>query len=144
MPAYPVVDMVDEAGAGDWCTAGIISALGQKGATTFWQTEPQQLEQALMLGQAMAAVNCNFPSARGAMYSIALPDMNSMATGLMEGKLDRNGTELPSNDPWHNLVNMVVAVVAKGTIFDREGRAGVEMIRPTTVLNYGSQHWSQP
>ena len=37
MPAYPVVDMVDEAGAGDWCTAGLINALGQEGANSFWQ-----------------------------------------------------------------------------------------------------------
>ena len=114
MPAYPVIDMVDEAGAGDWCTAGIISALGQQGATTFWQSEPQELEQALKLGQAMAAVNCNFPSARGAMYSLALPEMNSMAMGLLEGKLGRYGTELPSKDTWHNLVNMICSRCCQG------------------------------
>ena len=107
MLAYPVSDMVDEAGAGDWCTAGLISALGQEGARSFWNAEPQELEQALKLGQAMAAVNCNFPSARGVMYSLLPSEMNSAAMGLMEGKLNIYGTELGSNITLHNLVNMV-------------------------------------
>ena len=107
MPAYPVTDMVDEAGAGDWCTAGLISALGQMGAASFLKAEPPKLEQALKLGQAMAAVNCNFPSARGAMYSLLPSEMNAMTTGLMEGKLSRYGTELPSNENLHNFVSMI-------------------------------------
>ncbi len=107
MPAYPVTNMVDEAGAGDWCTAGLISALGQKGATSFWSTQPWELEQALKLGQAMAAINCNFPSARGAMYSLVATELNSIAKELMEGKLNRNGNVLASNVALHNLVNMI-------------------------------------
>ena len=107
MPAYPVTDTLDEAGSGDWCTAGLINALGQNGATSFWKAEPQELEQALKLGQAMAAVNCNFPSARGVMYSLLPSEMNSAAMELMEGKLNRKGTEVASNSTLHNLVNMV-------------------------------------
>ncbi len=107
MPAYPVFNMVDEAGAGDWCTAGLINALAQEGAASFWQAGPRELEQALKLGQAMAAVNCNFPSARGAMYSLLSNDMNSMAAELVESKLDRNRTVLSSDDSLHDLVSMV-------------------------------------
>ena len=107
MPAYPVIDMIDEAGAGDWCTAGLINGLGQNGATSFWKADSPELERVLRLGQAMAAVNCNFPSARGAMYALKPSEMNSMATELMEGKLNRNGTKLASSNVLHNLVNMV-------------------------------------
>ena len=107
MPAYPVVGMVDEAGAGDWCTAGLINALAQEGANSFWQAGPGELEQALKLGQAMAAVNCNFPSARGAMYSLLAKEMNLMATELVEGKLDKNGIALSSDDTLHDFVSMV-------------------------------------
>ena len=107
MPAYPVIDMVDEAGSGDWCTAGLINTLGQDGATSFWKAQPQELEQALRLGQAMAAVNCNFPTARGAMYSLLPSEINSMATELMEGKPNTNGTGWVSNNTLHHLVNMV-------------------------------------
>ena len=107
MPAYPVIDMIDEAGAGDWCTAGLINGLGHNGATSFWKATPPELERFLRLGQAMASVNCNFPSARGAMYSLKPSEMNSMAMELVEGKLNRYGTELASNNILHNLVNMV-------------------------------------
>ena len=114
MPSYPVIDMIDEAGAGDWCTAGLINSLGQKGATSFWEAEPEELEESLRLGQAMAAVNCNFPSARGAMYSLLPSEMNSTAIELIEGKRNGDGTKLAFNTTSDNLVNMVCSRCRQG------------------------------
>jgi fructokinase len=68
--AYAVDYMKDAAGAGDWCTAGIIHRLGQKGLQGLQQVTSIQLLDALCFGQALAAWNCGFEGARGGMYSV--------------------------------------------------------------------------
>jgi fructokinase len=67
--AYTVDQVKDTAGAGDWCTAGIIHKLGQKGLGGIQQATSAQLLDALYFGQALAAWNCGFEGARGGMYS---------------------------------------------------------------------------
>jgi len=68
--AYTVDQVKDAAGAGDWCTAGIIHKLGQKGVRGLQQATSVQLLDALYFGQALAAWNCRFEGARGGMYSV--------------------------------------------------------------------------
>lgn len=68
--AYPVARFRDSAGAGDWCSAGLIHALGQGGAAGFLEANPVELLNALRLGQAMAAWTCGFEGARGGMYEV--------------------------------------------------------------------------
>lgn len=60
----------DSAGAGDWCTAGIISQLSSIGADAFINMESSAIEHALQYGQALGAINCCFDGARGIMYNI--------------------------------------------------------------------------
>ena len=60
----------DPAGAGDWCTAGIISQLGPNGNDTFIRMESSDIENALQYGQALGAINCCFDGARGIMYGV--------------------------------------------------------------------------
>jgi sugar/nucleoside kinase (ribokinase family) len=60
--------IVDTAGCGDWCTAGIIATLGRHGIDGFLKTSPDCLREALRFGQALAAWNCGFEGARGGMY----------------------------------------------------------------------------
>ncbi len=87
MPAFKVNHIADEAGAGDWCTSGIIHSLGRYGARSFWGTREAGLERALQLGQALAAVSCQFTSARGAMYSNALPQLDALVQELAKGQV---------------------------------------------------------
>ena len=87
MPAFKVNHIADEAGAGDWCTSGIIHSLGRYGARSFWGTREAGLERALQLGQALAAVSCQFTSARGAMYSNALPQLDALVQELAKGQM---------------------------------------------------------
>lgn len=87
MPAFRVSDAIDEAGSGDWCTSGIIYSLGRYGATSFWRTRSIGIARALELGQALAAVNCRFKSARGTMYSLSPHELLESAFELIEGKL---------------------------------------------------------
>ena len=86
MPAFRVNDVVDEAGAGDWCTSGIIHSLGRYGANSFWRTQGSGIGKALELGQALAAVNCRFKSARGIMYSLSLHQLNTVVLELARGQ----------------------------------------------------------
>lgn len=87
LPAFRLSDAVDEAGAGDWCTAGIIHSIGRYGAASFWRTRNRGVTKALELGQAMAAVNCCFKSAKGAMYSLSLMDLNASVVELTKGQV---------------------------------------------------------
>jgi sugar/nucleoside kinase (ribokinase family) len=58
----------DTAGAGDWCTAGIIHCLGQGGLAGFEKTGADALRDGIRFGQALAAWTCGFEGARGGMY----------------------------------------------------------------------------
>jgi fructokinase len=60
----------DAAGAGDWCTAGILSRLAHRGLAGFRRTTSEKLQEALRYGQALAAWNCGFEGARGGMYHV--------------------------------------------------------------------------
>lgn len=61
----------DAAGAGDWCTAGIIHYLGRHGGGHFMTLRSDELKKALMFGQLLAAWNVEFEGARGAMYGLS-------------------------------------------------------------------------
>ena len=68
MEAYKLGYIVDTAGAGDWCTAGIIHSLCQGGLDEFKKLSSERLKSGLRFGQALAAFNCMFEGARGGMY----------------------------------------------------------------------------
>lgn len=70
LDAYEVPDLRDAAGAGDWCTAGIIHRLSQRGLSGLVKARRPQLEDGLQFGQALAAWNCRFEGARGGMYAV--------------------------------------------------------------------------
>lgn len=71
LDSYKVKQIKDTAGAGDWCTAGIIHQLGQGGFGKFQKITNTELQDALRFGQALAAWNCGFEGARGGMYEVA-------------------------------------------------------------------------
>ena len=95
IPAFQVSDVVDEAGAGDWCTSGIIQVLGQCGADSFLAATDRRVIDALKHGQALAAVTCQYVSPRGAMYAL-LPDrLYEIARELTTEKVPRIEPEIP-------------------------------------------------
>ncbi len=85
MGAYPVRELRDAAGAGDWCTAGILHALGAEGARRLKDATGEEIESALRLGQALAAVKCGHEGARGAMYSLSRKKLEAAVTGILRG-----------------------------------------------------------
>jgi fructokinase len=106
LPAFPVSELVDSAGAGDWCTAGIIHYLGQKGAAEFTNASDQEIENALLFGEALAALKCRYKGARGTMYYATKNELESFICGLLEGKnldlhLSRSSQERESRSMKH-------------------------------------------
>lgn len=64
-PSITVPTIVDTAGAGDWCTAGMLYMLFHYGRIAPDQLTYNRLFEALRFGQALAALNCMHRGARG-------------------------------------------------------------------------------
>lgn len=86
LPAYEVSCLADEAGSGDWCTAGIILSLGDKAEKSLRFMGNTSVSRALDIGQAFAAINCCFPGARGAMYTLSSGEVMDFVLGTIRGK----------------------------------------------------------
>lgn len=67
------VEVKDTAGAGDWTTAGLIFQLFGHGRVALTSLTKSNVTEALQYGQALAALNCQFEGARGAMYQLSRP-----------------------------------------------------------------------
>lgn len=66
LPAFEVPHIEDTAGAGDWCSAGMLYALfAGEGVVAVESLTHNRLFEALRFGQALAALNCMHQGARG-------------------------------------------------------------------------------
>ena len=92
LDAFPVKDIVDAAGSGDWCTATLIHRLGRTGAGPFLCSTRPVIEAALQDGQAAAAVNCGFLGARGAMQAMTLNELNQRLLTVGRASPTKNST----------------------------------------------------
>lgn len=88
LPAFAVEALRDSAGAGDWCTAGILSAVGTLGAERFREFPEKDLQAAIRLGQAMAAWNCRYDGARGGMYLSTKAEFDVAVGAILKGKVE--------------------------------------------------------
>lgn len=78
--------VVDTAGAGDWCSVALLHVLAQKGAQGFTMARKTDVERALRLGQALAALSCGFEGARGLMSATNTVDrVNRMLRNMVGG-----------------------------------------------------------
>lgn len=85
LEAYPVKNLKDAAGAGDWCSAGVIYSLGSGGAKSFRKAKAEDIKMALKLGQSLAALNCHYEGARGVMYSISKEGFAELVCCIQNG-----------------------------------------------------------
>jgi sugar/nucleoside kinase (ribokinase family) len=86
MGAYAVEDLRDTAGAGDWCTAGILHTLGAKGTKGLREATGEQIENALRFGQALAGISCRYEGARGAMYALSKKKLGASVSEILKGE----------------------------------------------------------
>jgi sugar/nucleoside kinase (ribokinase family) len=87
LPAFEVAGLRDSAGAGDWCTAGIISVLGALGPEGLERASESDVQAALRRGQAMAGWTCHYDGARGGMYASTKKAFDQAIEDIVKGKL---------------------------------------------------------
>lgn len=88
---FPLDNIQDAAGAGDWCSAGIINNLCSSGLVGLFNKEISDIEKALQFGQMLGALNCLYDGARGLMYHYKWNNLDSMINQFTkERSIDRN------------------------------------------------------
>lgn len=90
LPAFLVRNLKDTAGAGDWCTAGLIHMIATP-ETPLNSISEKKVTDALRYGQALSALNCGFEGARGVMYGIKKSNFNIEVQLI----LDREEASIP-------------------------------------------------
>lgn len=87
--------VLDTAGAGDWCTAGIVHRLFPAGALALETATDASLRDAVRYGQALGAWTCGFEGARGGMYEVEKDRFNEQVAVLLGARSKReSGTSL--------------------------------------------------
>ena len=76
--ALPAAGVADEAGSGDWLTAGMLDALFRGNEARLPLTR-RGVDRAIRFGQALASLNCGFVGARGIMYAVPKPHVVAAA-----------------------------------------------------------------
>lgn len=71
---FTIDNVVDAAGAGDWCTAGMIWHL-YRHLGNFDNITKDQINSALKFAQVLSALNCTFEGARGLMYNVGRTEL---------------------------------------------------------------------
>ena len=74
LKTYDIGEIKDAAGAGDWCSAGLIHIFGQYGSAGFLKLNQKDYLRAFNFCQALAAFACKFEGARGGMYLLKKDD----------------------------------------------------------------------
>lgn len=82
--------VVDSAGSGDWCTAGILSQLASGGLPELSSSGDAEIHAALRYGQALGAWNCGFEGARGGMYQRTRKAFVSEIEAILDGGVSTN------------------------------------------------------
>lgn len=84
---YYIDNVIDTAGAGDWCTAGIIESLLSKEKNL--ETLPRKIiESSLKFGQILSAINCTYEGARGLMYNKSYYDLRLIADTILNSDVN--------------------------------------------------------
>ena len=85
MEAFSPTGLKDSAGAGDWCTAGLIDRLARQGVLGLRKVTAAEVDDSVRFGQALAAWNCRFEGARGGMYEVNKRQFDREVAHILEG-----------------------------------------------------------
>ena len=106
LPPYEIDTVRDSSGAGDWCTAGVISSLGCLGPAGLASAPQNVIVSALELGQAMAAWTCQYNGARGGMYSSSRDGFINFLNAVAKGKPKAEAGLAPKASKPHRTVTI--------------------------------------
>lgn len=79
LDALPAVNIIDTAGAGDWCTAGLLFFLVNNYPKSKSYLNKNDVIGALQFGQALSAISCSFMGSQGLLYN----DLNEQLRSLL-------------------------------------------------------------
>lgn len=82
--AYKSNRVQDAAGAGDWCSAGIIHSLFMSSSHPLNTANKTLVEYSLKCGQILGALNCSFDGARGIMYEVDKKEFEKILSNLVK------------------------------------------------------------
>lgn len=86
LDAFRIPVIRDSAGAGDWCTAGVLHQLAQEGVDGFREASPAKIEDGLRFGQALATWSCRYLGARGGMSQTTVVECLSQVAQILAGR----------------------------------------------------------
>ncbi|HLH36164.1 MAG TPA: PfkB family carbohydrate kinase [Alloacidobacterium sp.] len=122
------VEVKDTAGAGDWTTAGLISRLFADGRDVLKSLSKENVSEALQHGQALAALNCQFEGARGAMYQISRQSFWDRLKVLTRRSPGRPGFSKIEN----RVPDRVIPTKVCPSCIEHNGEAVIDTPRPTS------------
>jgi sugar/nucleoside kinase (ribokinase family) len=108
--AFCVTNVRDAAGAGDWCSAGIIEVLGKVSESSIELASEERIIKALRYGQALSALNCSFEGARGAMYGLNKNEFNREVHAI----LDQKQSQIPVVDALPSKAKKAIKCICPG------------------------------
>jgi sugar/nucleoside kinase (ribokinase family) len=91
--------VADTAGAGDWCTAALLSRLGTGGLAGIEAATPSSLHEAIRFAQASAALACAYEGARGVMDVLSREAFIESADALLDSRSDARTSLTPAEEP---------------------------------------------
>jgi fructokinase len=97
LAAFPLKEVNDAAGAGDWCSAGIITKLGRFNHEELQAIEEADIIETLKYGQLLGTINCLYEGARGLMYFYSKQELSSIMDNY----------KLSTNNYWENQIKRV-------------------------------------
>lgn len=86
--AVQTAHLADTCGSGDWCTAGLISAVAASGLEGLVQGGAEGVIEGLRFGQRLAAWNVGFEGARGGMYALEGGKLEKHLRALASGRTE--------------------------------------------------------
>ena len=86
MQAFPVQQLRDTAGCGDWLSAGLIHSICRGGLRQLQRCSLERLVGGLNFGQGLAAWNCGFTGPRGGMCTLSSHQFSGLIRQLQLGK----------------------------------------------------------
>jgi sugar/nucleoside kinase (ribokinase family) len=101
-----VPGLKDAAGAGDWCTAGLLHRLANGGFSAFEKIGDDELRQGLHFGQVLASWNCRFEGARGGMYKVSRRQFKLEIDALLAGSTVQVLPDEPTIDVTHAFTDL--------------------------------------
>jgi fructokinase len=110
LPAFSA-RVIDDGGAGDWMTAGFLAALPSLDPEALGEEE---IASSLQMGQALAALSCAWPGARGMSANRSRRQVLTAARALMQdSRRDRSIERIPAMKAQRPYVDGCVACLVE-------------------------------